>query len=190
MDKDLLPWILGGALVTTGAIAAAAADAPDPTKKSGPPAMSASAGVADSTKAPVVAIAPRDAAILAPKTDEAPLPAGEVWQCIVNGQKVFSDRRCGSGASVRQIGDLNVMDVPAAAPAAYAGFRPASGPTLYPSSSAYPDDQEDARLGSDYYPGQAFIVARERARREHMTRPEHQARAAPNRGVSGPRNPR
>ena len=40
------------------------------------------------------------------------MPAGEVWQCIVNGQKVFSDKRCGNGASVRQIGDLNVMDTP------------------------------------------------------------------------------
>jgi hypothetical protein len=38
------------------------------------------------------------------------LPAGQVWQCIRNGQRVFSDTRCGEGATIRQLNDTNRMD--------------------------------------------------------------------------------
>jgi hypothetical protein len=117
------------------------------------------------------------------------LPAGEVWQCIVNGQKVFSDKRCGTGASVRQIGDINVMDTPAAQPAPYGAYRSGYAGAPY-ASSPYPDDQDDTGYAAaDAYAGPAFIVARERAHREHLSRQDNHVRPPPNRGASGPRNP-
>jgi hypothetical protein len=216
MERDLLPWILGGALITTGAIAAAiefghypsatpaAPPSPASTAIAGPPptvglsaSISASPAAAPapesagaSTSAPPAAPsgAPQTAAAGAVGAASPELPAGEVWECVVNGQKVFSDKRCGNGASVRQIGDLNVMDMPPAQPAPYGVYRPGYGAAPYPSPP-YPDDEDDTgTVAGDLYPGQAFIVARERARRERMSHQDSHARPPPNRGVSGPRN--
>jgi hypothetical protein len=117
------------------------------------------------------------------------LPSGEVWQCIVNGQKVFSDKRCGDGASVRQLSDLNVMDAPVApAQGAYGRYPPGYGGAAYPPS--YPNDQDDAGAAGDVYPGQQIILARERARREQFARRDNHARPSPPiRGATGSRNP-
>jgi hypothetical protein len=91
---------------------------------------------------------------------------------------------------VRQLGDLNVMDMPNPQPAPYGVYRPGYGAAPYPSAP-YPDDEDDTdNVAGDLYPGQAFIVARERARREHLSRQDHHVRPPPNRGASGPRNPR
>ncbi len=115
------------------------------------------------------------------------LPRGEVWECVVNGEKVFSDKRCGTVASVRQLGDLNVMDIPSSQPAPYGLYRPGYGAPPYPSAP-YPDDEDDTgNVAGDAYPGQAFIVARERARREH-NRPDNHGHPPSNHGV--PRNTR
>lgn len=115
-----------------------------------------------------------------------------MWQCIVNGQKIFSDKRCGSGASVRQIGDLNVMDVPATAPEPpYGMSRPDYAGAAYPPPASYPDDQDDTGdIDSDVYAGQQLIVARERARREHYHHPENHPHPPHNHGAPGPHNPR
>jgi hypothetical protein len=50
------------------------------------------------------------------KSTEPALPPGQVWQCTVDGQRTFSDKRCGAGASVRQINDVNRMDPTPAPP--------------------------------------------------------------------------
>jgi hypothetical protein len=44
------------------------------------------------------------------KPSEPPLPPGQVWQCTIDGQKTFSDKRCGAAASVRQLNEVNRMD--------------------------------------------------------------------------------
>jgi hypothetical protein len=211
MERDLLPWILGGALITTGAIAAAlefgglsSSPTPAPPSSSAPaaaPVLAAGAPAKPSGAAPtsmpaapiatpVPAAAGTPASASAPPAASVELPAGEVWQCIVNGQKIFSDKRCGNGASVRQIGDLNVMDVPAAPQAPYGVYRSGYGGAPYPSSAPYPDDQDDTGSSAgDVYGGPPFIVARERARREHSSRQDNHVRPSPNRGASGSRNP-
>jgi hypothetical protein len=221
MERDLLPWILGGALIATGAVAAViefghypsvTPFSPASTASAGsPPAQGAFAASTATIPAPIAAVpaaAPRampaSASASTPATPgTAPgatmagapadvshdLPAGEVWQCIVNGQKVFSDKRCGNGASVRQIGDLNVMDTPAAQPVPYGAYRSGYAGAPYPSAP-YPDDQDDTgNAAGDVYAGPAFIVARERARREHLSRQDNHVRPPPNRGASGSRTP-
>jgi len=208
MDRDLLPWILGGALVTTGAIAAAiqfSSHAPAPamamrTSAAQPAAVPSAISVAPAV-APVPAEAlaaplppPPNAAaqlpLAAASAASAPtLPSGEVWECTVNGQKIFSDTRCGNGASVRQLGDLNVMDVP---PQQYP-YPYAHGQSYnpYPAAAPYPDDEDGGDVNGDAYPSQ-IIVARERARREHRLHQEYHTRPSapvPAHGGSAPRSP-
>jgi hypothetical protein len=121
--------------------------------------------------------------------DAPPLQPGQVWQCVVNGQKVFSDKRCGAGASVRQLGDLNVMHVPASAPQPpYGMYQPGYGGSVYPASASYPDDPDDGgNVDSEGYTGQALIVARERARRERSHHRDIHPHPTPNHGGSGSR---
>jgi len=208
-----LPWILGGALITTGAIAAAIEfSGRSPSAPRTAPASSAlgASGVAanvtasspGSTPGPVPASAPSSESAApgaapgsfaagAAGTASSELPAGEVWQCIVNGQRVFSDTRCANDASVRQISDLNVMDMPAPQPATYGKYMPAYGGAPSASTPPYPDDADDTgNVSGDLYPGQALILARERARREHLSRHDSHVRPPPNHGSPGPRNPR
>ena len=212
MERDLLPWILGGALITSGAIAAviefwsftrlspphrARLDcvSPDPRRRKvsslrpPPPRLERCPRPLRFPRSPRRP-APRAGATMAGAAADASrdLPAGEVWQCIVNGQKVFSDKRCGNGASVRQIGDLNVMDMPASQPMPYGAYPSGYAGAPYPSAP-YPDDQDDTgNAAGDVYAGQAFIVARERARREHWSRQDNHVRTPPSRGGSGSRN--
>jgi hypothetical protein len=217
MEKNLLPWILGAALIAAGALAAtveftqptptAAAKAPlapSPAPAATPapaPTATASSAAAPSAAAP----ASLPAAVLPARDDGATtagsgslnassggpqLPPGEVWQCIVNGQKIFSDKRCGNGASVRQIGDLNIMDVPAQAQPPYGMYRPGYAGAPYPAAQSYPDDQDDAGLDSDGYVGQQIIVARERARRAHYHHQNNLPHPPPSHGASGPHSPR
>lgn len=220
MDRDLLPWILGGALIATGAIAGVirfsaqnpAAPAVMRTASVSTSGSAASVTTVAPSPAPIVpapastalTASPAPAAGAAPEpaspaqlvpagtgsaASSPPLPTGEVWQCIVNGQKVFSDTRCGSGASVKQLGDLNVMDVPPPQyPVAYGQrYMP------YPSAAPYPDDESDAgEVSSDAYPSE-IIVARERARREHRLHQGLPARSpppapAPHHGGAAPRS--
>jgi hypothetical protein len=99
----------------------------------------------------------------------AQLPPGQVWQCDVDGVRVFSDSKCGVRASVRQLGEVNVMDSAPIAPSL--SPRPYS-PGYYPPplvDEAAPDDS------SDPYVSSAIIGARERMRREYLAR-EHLGR--------------
>jgi hypothetical protein len=71
--------------------------------------------------------------------DHAPLPPGQVWQCVHDGHKIFSDAPCGSGATIRQLNDLNVMD-----PA------PADRAPPHPSRVAYAAPYRDDAPPADY----------------------------------------
>ena len=105
-----------------------------------------------------------------------PLAAGQVWECVEGGEKIFSDKRCGGDASVERLGELNTMEAPAAPPAgSYGGYPPAYGGAYYPQPQpSRPDDAEDyPDEGSDGY-AVGYAVARERWRREHHRhRDEH-----------------
>jgi hypothetical protein len=103
--------------------------------------------------------------------------ANQIWQCVNNGQKTFSDSPCGADASVHQLSEINRMDSTAAANA-----------TVYPTylSSAYAatppnQDSSDGDVGSS---ANQFTVIGERGWREHRNRMhdhdhEHEHRAGP-----------
>lgn len=181
-DVDLLPWILAGCLTLGGAVITAVA-------------LSAPQGVVDGASS---AAAPNAPAALPPPASPRPavsaaaaapppavssnsreqLPPGQVWECDVDGQRIFSDTKCGARASVRQLRDLNVMDASAAprpAPYPYPSAGAYGGGAGYPPGYYAPqDDEAAADYSGDAYVGDRVIVAHDRPHREHRphsTRP-------------------
>jgi hypothetical protein len=85
------------------------------------------------------------------------LPAGQVWQCIRNGQRIFSDARCGDGATIRQLNDVNRMD---AAPVSRAP-RYAPSPGAYAAYAApYPDEEAPVDPDPGYVTQTVTVVDR------------------------------
>jgi hypothetical protein len=158
---DLFPWILGS-LVLAVAI----------------PAVTALAGstdesprVATGASSPAIAAPPVIPPNLLPKptTSTPPLPAGQVWQCVRNGVKTFSDSPCGKDASVRQLSEINRMDAPVRRDPAYPAYP------VYPPSSAYPPGpvDPDAPDVDGSYATSQIILINERGRREHNFQTHH-----------------
>jgi len=96
-----------------------------------------------------------------------PLPAGQVWECMVNGQRTFSDVRCGAESSIRQLGPINIMDASSAAPSArYAVYPTAYAPRPSPPPQMDADDYAPD-VGNDTYWGPGVIVVNQRTLRGH-----------------------
>jgi len=136
-----LPWSLRG---LAGALAAIAA------------------GFALADAAP--STGPATTAVAAAKP--MPLPAGQVWECMVNGQRTFSDVRCGAQSSIRQLNPVNVMDASLAAPSVRYGVYP----TAYaPRPSPPPMDADDnaTDVANDTYWGPGIVVVNQRPLRGH-----------------------
>ncbi|HEX4153792.1 MAG TPA: hypothetical protein VHY75_16415 [Steroidobacteraceae bacterium] len=220
MDTDLLPWILGAALLASGAIGAAihwtdhaahgppplaaapapsaalaSTAAPSPTATPSPTAAAAApatplvapSGSAVIDAAPAVAAVPAPTA--RPSADDPELPSGQVWECVVNGQKVFSDRRCGRDAAVKQLGNLNTMEVPAAVPGnPYGPYHPAYGGAAYPPPSAQDDPDDYGDTAGDSYPSPLYLAARDRAREHRRHHDDHVRRPASSHGAVGARS--
>jgi|ERR1022692_4766531 hypothetical protein len=120
-ERDLLPWILGGALLIVAAMAAAA------ISNSGESPSIAQARIKPSTKTvaqPTIVIV----------TDPRKLRTGEVWECQKNGQRTFSDVSCEGGSTIREVSQINRMQRqsirPDIAPSEYS--NPVDIPTLAP----------------------------------------------------------
>jgi hypothetical protein len=171
-ETDLLPWILGAALALTAA-AATAVGLPDPTA---PPSAPVAAAASNKQAAPNTAAAtPPVHADLSPvavsPAARAQLPPGQVWQCEVGGQRVFSDTQCGAHATVRQLSELNVFD----SSTAYAQRAPrpyGPGPGYYPqpeTASEAPPDDSDANY--PVYTGTPVVVVHDHLHRDHL--PHH-----------------
>src|SRR5271163_3306803 len=131
---DLLPWIFAGVLamsaaigpargLTNGSASAEAATSNDDSSATrpvapiaaAPPAAAAVAHTVGSVDAAPPPSSPATAAAPAPRVAAAArpqLPPGQVWQCVIDGGRVFSDAPCGEHASIRRLSDLNVMDSP------------------------------------------------------------------------------
>jgi hypothetical protein len=156
---DLLPWILGGLLLAAAipAVIAVTGSTNEAVRPVAPAVAAAPIPGAADIPAPAAAAPPRAA-----QPARLALPPGQVWQCIVNGQKTFSDSPCGEGASIRQLNEVNRMDVTPVAPARY---------PVYPSSAPYypPPAEQDPPQSDAYSSGQTVII-NERARREHNAR--------------------
>jgi len=95
-ESDLLPWILGGALLIVAAAAIAAisysGDSPNSIQAGNPPSTNTVAH-------PTIVVV----------NDPPKLPAGEVWECQKNGQRIFSDVPCGGRSTIREVSPINRM---------------------------------------------------------------------------------
>jgi hypothetical protein len=161
-------------MLALGAVAAIAVGLPDPTPGGAPtaPTTAASASTAQpvaSAASAALSAAPADLSPVVVSTHARPqLPPGQVWECDINGQRVFSDVQCGTHATVRQLTELNVIDSSVAygrgTPRPY-GYGPGPGyyPQPGPASDAPPDDSGAA---DPIYT--QVIVARDRARRDQL----------------------
>ena len=162
-DTDLLPWVLGGML----ALGAVAAIAVGQTAPNAAPSTSTASAVPNA----VPAAHPAASADLSPvvvSTNARPqLPTGQVWECDVDGQRVFSDVQCGRHATVRRLAEVNILE----SSAAYA--RPPSPPYGYGAGRGYypqaPSEQppDDSYAGGDPIYGQVIVV-HDRAHREQL----------------------
>jgi hypothetical protein len=186
-DTDLLPWILGAGL----ALAAVAATAVGLSDATAPPTAPAVAAPSSQQASPsATAATPAVHADLSPvavsPSARAQLPPGQVWQCDVGGQRVFSDTQCGAHATVRQLPELNVFDSSTAyaqrAPRPYGpGPGPGPGPGYYPQpepASEAPPDDSDANY--PIYTGTPVVVVHDHGHRDHLA---HHGNHPPSRGA-------
>jgi hypothetical protein len=199
--EDKLPWVLGG-MLALGAVAAIAAGFQDPapggaptapytqafatTAQAAPSAASpsiaqaapsaASASTAQPTPSATSAASPTAPADVSPvvvSTSARPqLPRGQVWECDIDGQRVFSDVQCGAHATVRQLTELNVIDSAVAYPRGaprpdgYAPGPGSPGPGYYPQPMPSEAPPNDSDAGDPLYT--QVIVVRDRLHREQL----------------------
>ena len=133
-------WILGGMLALGAAVATAADEMPAPK-----------AAAADLTP------------VIATPNARTQLPPGQVWECSIGGQRVFSDTQCGAHASIRQLNEVNAMSSSASFPSVNRFYGA-------PQDSPAPDSQAPPDYSGDPYVSQPFIVVHDGIRRYHFPR--------------------
>jgi hypothetical protein len=168
---DLFPWILGGLII---AIAIPTVMALNRSTNETAPVTTMAPVSADSRS-----VGGQAAPLLATVAPVKSKLANQIWQCVNNGQKTFSDSPCGADASVHQLSEINGMDSTAAANATAYPTRPSSAYAATPPNQ----DSSDADVGSS---ANQFTVIGEREWREHRNRMhehehehEHEHRAGP-----------
>ena len=169
-DTELLPWILGGSLLAIVAIASGIALTNTTVSSSVNLQSHVPSHVPSQVPIQVAAIAsPPVAPPTIPTrpavqpTAHVGLPPGNIWECVLNGQRTFSDAPCGERPSIRQLSELNLMDSTGIPPAVLydpprTGYAPA------------PDDQIAPDSLNDTYSNLQVISINERKWREHTSR--------------------
>jgi len=138
-QTDLLPWILGGLSVAVVAVVITVASAGKPVAPSPPgaataqvasardslssPAPATAATVATGAPVATVAAAPAVMPASVPDSDTAPpqatqaqataepaVQSGQIWQCMTNGVKTFSNNPCGEKSSLLELRAINTMN--------------------------------------------------------------------------------
>jgi hypothetical protein len=141
-DRDLLPWIMGGLLMASVALAVTIAS----SHRTLPASVQASRSAprlalplpAENVPAPVpVPSATSAAATVPPPIVEAAPPSNQIWECTINGQRTFANHPCGGNSSLREFGPLNTMQATPLLPPART-YEPQTG---YPTEYYYPDSQ-------------------------------------------------
>jgi hypothetical protein len=181
-DRDFLPWIFGGLATATVAMAiiVGSNNGPAPKKSPAPsltaahalpPAPAETVPVAVPVVVPVQALAAAQLQTVTPPIEQS----GQIWECTINGQRTFSDKRCGENPSLRKIGPINTMD-PTPIFRSNSSYGPqSSGPqSSGPQSSyaaEYPDPSEQ-QLADNSYPVYVGVPYHER-RRSDRAHPSH-----------------
>jgi hypothetical protein len=191
-DRDLLPWIFGGLSMATVAIALTVGStnstAPRTSQEPTQPAAHILSQAATTALAPMTAPAASAPVLAAQIQPVAPPtePSVQIWQCMINGQKTFSDNPCGEKSSVHEIGPINRMDPTPILPRA----RPYVAEPSYPPEYAYQGGQEDSSPGEQRfsYPYPVFlgIPRHQGERRDHERGRPDQERGMPNQAGDRP----
>jgi hypothetical protein len=171
-DRDLLPWIFGGLSMATVAIAIIVGSNNRPAPKNPPPSSLATAYALPPAPAETVPVA---VPILVPvqaleaaqlQTVTPPIEqSGQIWECAINGQRTFSDKRCGEKPSLRKIGPINTMD-PTPIFRSISSYEPESS-----YAAEYPEPS-DPQLADNSYPVYVGVPYHER-RRPDRAHPSH-----------------
>jgi hypothetical protein len=208
--RNLLPWILGGlsvaavAVVITVAFAGKTAPgmrpagaataqetstdsvslpAPAAVAEAAMPAVAAVPAVAEAAVPAVAETAPPPA-VQAQAAAEPALQTGQIWECMTNGVKTFSNNPCGEKSTLLVVRAINTMN-----PTPVVRYARANGPEPryspgYADQNNYSDqevygEQGPAETGANSYaivPGFAFVP---RKRPEHPHRPPPHHNTAP-----------
>jgi hypothetical protein len=212
-QRNLLPWILGGLSVATVAVVITVASAGKTVAPSLRPAGAATAqvtsapdsvslpppaaAVATVAALPALAAVPASAAVpteaettpppAAQATAEPVLQSGQIWECMTNGVKTFSNNPCGEKSTLLEVRAINTMNpTPVVRYARAYAPEPRYSPG-YADQNNYSDqevysEQGPAETGVNSYAivqGLAFLP---RKRPEHPHRPPpHHSTGTPSR---------
>jgi hypothetical protein len=152
-QRALFCWIFGS--LTLAGIAVAASTTPTPPASPAPPAASApQAQAAESAPAAAPAQTP----------EAAPKQSSQIWECVTNGVKTFSNNPCGNKATRVALRPINTMKPTPVIRSAYANGPDPRYTKEYTDQNLYPD-QEASGQGFDGsssdvegYPGvQGFV---------------------------------
>jgi hypothetical protein len=123
-------------------------------------------------------------------TDSSP-PGTQIWECVTNGLKTFSNNPCGDKSSLVSVRPINTMNAtpPVRSARAYTPERAyAAEPAYaqpYAEQNSYSDqdgesDQDSVYAGNSYavLPGFAYVPKK---RHEHPHRPPHHDSGPPRR---------
>jgi hypothetical protein len=182
-DRDLLSWILGGLLIATVAVAIAV----HPTNRTAPAnSQAVSQATHGATAATSLTSAPEPApAPDAPAPPAAPasqvqamnlppsVPAGQIWECRINGQRAFSSSPCGVESSVRQIGPINRMDSTPILQQTHSYEAESNYRAPYPYPSE-PQDSNPGEFADNSYPVFVGIPFQKHRKPDHAHRPHDQ----------------
>jgi hypothetical protein len=203
--RDLLPWILGGLSVATvaavitvasagktapslrpaGAATAQVTSAPDSMPLPAPAAEVAMPAVAAEPAVATMAPAP---AAQAPATAEPTLQTGQIWECMTNGVKTFSNNPCGEKSTLLAVRAINTMN-----PTPVVRYARANGPEpRYSAGYADQNDYSDQEVYGEQGPGetgansyaivQGFaFLPRKRPEHPHQPPPHHGSGPPPRR---------
>jgi len=157
-ERDLLPWIFGGLSAAAIAVAFAAVSTHRAVATIAP---QVAAQVPVSPPAlPTAATA--QAAPLAAQPDSAPNPsppqpqsavqpdvqAGQIWECMTQGVKTFSNNPCGEKSTLLDVGPINSMS-PATTHYARAYAPDPRYAAGYPDQSAPADEDNSDQYATD-----------------------------------------
>jgi hypothetical protein len=203
-QRSLLPWILGGLSVATVAVVITVASAGKSVAPNQRPAGAATAQVTsapDSVSLPAPAAAVATVAAVPAVAEMAPPPeaqaqataepavqGGQIWECMTNGVKTFSNNPCGEKSTLLEVRAINTMN-----PTPVVRYARASAPEPryspgYADQDNYSDQEVDseqgpAETGVNSYAVVQGIAFLPRKRPEHPHRPptHHNAGQPPRR---------
>jgi len=213
--RNLLPWILGGLALATVAVVIAVASAaktvapslrpaaavtaqvtsaPDSASLPAPAAeaaeaaeasMPAVAAAADVAAATAVAETAPPPAAQAQAAAEPALQTGQIWECMTNGVKTFSNNPCGEKSTLLEVRAINTMSpTPVVRSARANGPEPRYSPG-YADQDNYSDQEAYGEQGPAETGVNSYAIVQGFAFRPRK-RPEHHPHRPPPHHYTGP----